>query len=196
MWRTGRSFQGGNYAVVVQDQAHDEKNQLFSNKLRKDQPKGHISAMASPACGWCKWSMNKSRSACSKSGISDRFCANLMMYGKRRTALRPEGSIFLRVLSASARTLRLSSGRKPSANARSISDATIWFPNLPSLARQPSTWLSNIHILKRVLLSPVCKKRINSRAQRCHKLLSEVAVKEIDANSRKVRPCKNGIPFP
>lgn len=68
--------------------------------------------------------------------------------------------------------------------------------NLPSLARQSSTWLSNIQILKRVLLSPVFKNPINSRAQRCHKLLSEVAVKEIDASSRKVRACKAGIPFP
>lgn len=118
-----------------------------------------------------------------------------MMYGKRWTALRPEGSIFLRVLSASAHTSRLSSLRKLSANARLTSDKTIWFPNLPSLARQSSTWLSNIQILKRVLLSPFFKNLIISRAQRCHKLLSEVAVKEIDANSRKVRPCKAGIPF-
>ena len=138
--------------------------------------------------------INESRSGSSKSGISDRFCANLMMYGKRRTALRPEGKILLRVLSACARTSRLSSLRKLSANARFTSDKTIWFPNLPSLARQSSTWLSNIQILKRVLLSPSFKNLINSRAQRCHKLLSEVAVKEIDANSRKVRPCKAGIP--
>lgn len=27
-WRTGRSVQGGNYAAVVRDQAHDQKNQL------------------------------------------------------------------------------------------------------------------------------------------------------------------------